>query len=415
MGKRKIVIFFAVMILVLSLPSVVFADDEFEYQVLEGAVAVVRYKGGSEKAEIPQQTDDGTVKVILSGAFKESKNLKSVVIPESVVKIEEGAFEGCDDLKDVYFEGSAEVWNGVHAESKGNESFLRANVHFTATGEKICEGEFFKYRISSENEITVYKCKNGYQKDTKITFPSKIDDMAVIGIDEGAFANCVNVSEIRFEEGIRYIDKKAFMNCSDLKKIDLPASLERIGKDAFTETAFYRNSADGSIYIDGWYCVYKGEMPEEADVRIQRNTKGVADFAFYGNKYIVNVFFPKGIGYIGNGAFSDCIRLSEIFFEGGKNEWHKVVIGAGNDNISEKNIRYNTTIDNYSVEVYKGLCITLLIITGVLVAVLVYCIARIVVQNRIISYLDEALNTQPVPEQHPHIQRGRKTSHKRRN
>ena len=141
MGKRKIAIFFAVMILVLSLPSVVFADDEFEYQVLEGAVAVVRYKGGSEKAEIPQQTDDGTVKVILSGAFKESKNLKSVVIPESVVKIEEGAFEGCDDLKDVYFEGSAEVWNGVHAESKGNESFIKASVHFTATGDKICEGQ----------------------------------------------------------------------------------------------------------------------------------------------------------------------------------------------------------------------------------------------------------------------------------
>ena len=417
MGKRTIFVLFAIVILMLSLPSVVFADGEFEYQVSEGAVGVVRYKGESEKAEIPQQTDDGTVKVILSGAFKGNQKLKSVVIPESVVKIEEGAFEGCDELKDVYFGGSAEDWNRVHAESKGNESFIKASVHFTATGDKICEGEFFKYRVNSENEITVYKCKSDYKENTKINFPSKIDDMAVIGIDEGAFANCGNVSEIRFEEGIRFIESKAFMNCGELKKISLPASLERIGKDAFKDTAFYRNSADGSIYIDGWYCGCKGDMSEEADVIIQRGTKGIADFAFYGNKHIINVFFPSGIRYIGDGAFGECSSISEIFFEGGKSEWNKIAIGAGNDSISGKNIRYNTTRDDHSVEVYKKLCITLLIIMGVLVAVLVYCVAKILVQSRIITYLDGELNKMPVPEQKPkeRTPKGRKTPPKRRN
>ena len=392
MGKRITAIFLVLVVFVFGVS--VSAESEFEYKQIDGAAAVSKYNGSSEKAEIPEKTDDGEVRMILSGAFEGNKELKGVVIPESVVKIEENVFNGCENLQDIYFNGSMESWKRLYVEGSGNESFINAKVHFMANGEMIYESEFFRYRINGDNEIIVCSCLDGYKENTKIIFPSEIDKRQVIGIDDGAFEDCGNVSEIKLEEGIRYIGEKAFMNCGELKKISLPYSLEKIGKDAFKNTFFYNESADGNVYIDGWYCGFKGN-PVEMDFRVQRGTKGIADFAFYGNKNIVNVFFPKGVKYIGSGAFGECVSLSGIFFEGSKKEWKEISISSGNDSISEKSIRYNITIDNYFVGIYKSLCMVLLVITGVLLALLVYCISKIIVQSRIISYLDEELNNPP--------------------
>ena len=404
MGKRAIAVFIMVVVLMLEIHTVVFAEGEFEYKVSDETVAVVGYKGNYEKAEIPGKTDDGEVTVILSGAFKGNENLKSVVIPESIVKIAEKAFEDCKNLKDVYYRGSLESWKKIRVAENGNESFLSAELHFDNEDGGIFENEFFSYRVNSDNEVTIIMCKRKYEKDTKITFPSRIEDKTVVGIEDSAFENCGNVSEIKFEEGIRYIGAKAFRGCTELKKIDFPNSLERIGSNAFTDTEIYRNSPDGSVYIDGWYCGYKGDTSKEVDILIQRHTKGIADFAFYKNEDAVNVFFTKGIKYIGSGAFSECRNLSGIFFEGTKKEWEEIKISSGNDSISEKKIRYNTTIDNYWVGIYKGLCMTLLIITGILLAVLIYCIARIIVQERVITELDEELNRKAVADEKKMVQ-----------
>ena len=106
----------------------------------------------------------------------------------------------------------------------------------------------------------------------------------------------------------------------------------------------------------------------------------------------MNVFFAKGIKYIGDSAFGECKSLSGIFFEGTKSEWKEIKMGFGNDNIIEKNIRYNMTIDNYWADMYKDLSTTLLVIMGILIVALIYCVAKIIVLNRMVSYLDEELS-----------------------
>ena len=387
MKKRIIVLFILFAVLSLNFQIIVSADSEFEYKVSGDIVGIAEYKGHSEKVEIPSETDDGKVTVILSGAFKGNKDIKSVVIPESIVKIAEKAFEDCTSLKDVYYSGTAENWDKVSVAESGNDSFAKAELHFQNTSEKVFENEFFRYRVNDGDEITIIKCKSNYDENTKIVFPAFIGDRKVIGIEDGAFENSRNISEIKLDEGIKYIGAKAFMNCQELKKIKLPDSLERIGSNAFTNTKMYNESPDGSIYIDGWYCGYKGDTSKELDIRIQRNAKGIAEFAFYKNEDVENVFFTKGIRYIGSGAFGECRSLSGIFFEGTKKDWSEIKIGSGNESLSESKIRYNMTIDDYSVNVYKGLCTTLLIIIGILVAVLAYCISKITVQKQTISQL----------------------------
>ena len=395
MGKR-IAAFLVVLVLAFSFQTTVLSDGVFEYEVSDGAVAVEQYKGSSEQVEIPSKTSDGKVTAVLSGAFRGNKEMKSIVIPESIVKIAAKAFEGCENLKDVYYSGTDKSWDKISIEEKGNESFIKAEVHFGRTDGSILENEYFRYRINANNEITVSKCKVKYAENAKITFPAWIDDRKVVGIEDGAFENCGNITEIRLDEGIKYIGAKAFANCSELKIVKLSNSLERIGSHAFMDTDIYKSSPDGYIYIDGWYCGYKGDTSKEPDIRIQRNTKGVADFAFYKDEDVVNVFFPKGIKYIGSGAFGECTHLSGIFFEGTKKDWAEIGISSGNESLSESKIRYNTTIDNYLVDIYKGLCMTFLIIIGILLAILVYCISKITVQNQMIDGLIKSRSRQSV-------------------
>ena len=91
MGKR-IAAFLVVLVLAFSFQTTVLSDGVFEYEVSDGAVAVEQYKGSSEQVEIPSKTSDGKVTAVLSGAFRGNKEMKSIVIPESIVKIAAKAF-----------------------------------------------------------------------------------------------------------------------------------------------------------------------------------------------------------------------------------------------------------------------------------------------------------------------------------
>lgn len=57
--------------------------------------------------------ESGT-KIIFEPAFNNCKNLKSIRIPSSVERIDEGTFKGCNNLTDIYFDGyltKNEKWN----------------------------------------------------------------------------------------------------------------------------------------------------------------------------------------------------------------------------------------------------------------------------------------------------------------
>ena len=58
-----------------------------------------------------------------------ASGLETIAIPESVASISTAAFEGADDLRDVYYGGSQEQWEQITI-SYFNESLLGANIHF---------------------------------------------------------------------------------------------------------------------------------------------------------------------------------------------------------------------------------------------------------------------------------------------
>ncbi len=59
----------------------------------------------------------------------------------------------------------------------------------------------------------------------------------------------------------------------------------------------------------------------EAKIVISESVHEIAPRAFYGSKNLVSVVLPKGLTYLGPGAFWECPSLKEITFLGSKAKW----------------------------------------------------------------------------------------------
>ena len=69
-----------------------------------------------------------------SGAFSENDLMNSITIPTSVTKIEGWAFSYCDNLTDVYYNGTEEQWKKISI-GEENEPLLKATIHFAGQPE----------------------------------------------------------------------------------------------------------------------------------------------------------------------------------------------------------------------------------------------------------------------------------------
>ena len=67
-----------------------------------------------------------------------------------------------------------------------------------------------------------------------LIIPNEIENIKIIGIEEGAFNNIVNLRQVIISDGIRYIKLEAFSGCDKLDNVKLPNTLETIGGWAFS-------------------------------------------------------------------------------------------------------------------------------------------------------------------------------------
>ncbi len=134
--------------------------------------------------------DDVEYRVIRieSGAFKNNKSVKKIIIGENVVEIGDSAFEGCTALTTVTFKKNADL------KTIGKKAFYKCIVL------------------------------------KKITIPKNVET-----IKDSAFDGCKKLASITFQSGskLKTLGKKVLNGCVTLKKITLPKNLVTIGANAF--------------------------------------------------------------------------------------------------------------------------------------------------------------------------------------
>ncbi len=92
---------------------------------------------------------------ISDSAFAYCWKLKDICIPKSVTKIDENAFYLCDKLKRVYYDGTADEWNKISVNSKGNDALTSATVFYYSDIKPNIEGNYWYY--DKKGKVQIWK------------------------------------------------------------------------------------------------------------------------------------------------------------------------------------------------------------------------------------------------------------------
>lgn len=273
-------------------------------------------------------TFNGEVISIGEQAFFYKYNLKTIILPNGVTKIEDEAFKHCSELTQVILPN--------RLLSIGNEAFnlCDALVEITIPNSVVSVGS---YAIGSP-------------KLTSITIPN-----SVTTIGDNAFKNCKNLTAFygkfasndnrclivdgvinsfaraglttyTIPNNVTSIGAEAFGG-SELQGVVIPNSVKEIGENAFSDSnSLLRVDIPSSVISIGYgafsYC------DNLNSVTISNSVTAIGDYAFCGCVNLQEITMPNSITAIGNSVFSLCKKLQSITIPSG-------VISIGNNAFNE--------------------------------------------------------------------------------
>ena len=290
-------------------------------------------------------------------AFRDCPGLESVVFPNSVNFIPDGAFSNHGKLRSVVLPVHATVGDrafeaclALESVTVNRKSRPVAPVWMEEDEE---EGVFFAF--IGRNAFASCRALKRFE------FPDGIRS-----IGEEAFANCVGLESLVLPESVTDIGESAFCQCESLKSLRLPDKARTIGPWAFTgnaamaeirmpagpveigERAFGECHAlkhiklpplSSPVVPDYLFCHCLGletvelpkgitaigegalnSCPELREIAIPAGVGRIGDFAFGSCPKLERVSLPASLGYIGNSAFSWCRALEEIAIPEGVTE-----------------------------------------------------------------------------------------------
>ena len=158
-----------------------------------------------------------TVTKIGNFAFDRCDSLTSIVIPNSVTSIGHYAFYGCDSLTSIDIPNSViEIGYGVFESCSGLTSIVVESGNPRYDSRNNCNAI-----IETADNTLIYGCKN-------TTIPN-----SVTTIDDYAFYDCDDLTSIVIPNSVTEIGFGAFESCTGLTSIVIPNSVTSIGDGAF--------------------------------------------------------------------------------------------------------------------------------------------------------------------------------------
>lgn len=260
-------------------------EQLYEYEEVEGGISISGFKEEQRKEiVIPTRVDGRDVVGISSHAF-EKQNISKVVLPDSIRKIECGAFERCEELKEIKLpEGVVEIGKEAFLDCKGLEEVILPST-LKCISDKVFYGCESLQRISLPFNLETISNKSFYgcKQLRVIDIPDNVD-----WIGEEAFAVCEKLEKITFPESIKWIGQGAFKNCKCLHQIKLPTKLEEVEAELFKDCT----------------SLEEVDLPEW--------TYSIQSKAFYGCGKLRSIEIPQFALDIGEEAFAHCDNLETV-------------------------------------------------------------------------------------------------------
>ena len=165
------------------------------------------------------------VQVIKRGAFKDCRNLKSVgLFSSKLIEVSPWAFENCQALTDIWFEGTDEAW----CKATNKQGILwgcKTSLQIHCSNGIIV------------NSITLKANDDDYLEQVNTTLEElhlEYEYDQIKGVGPGVCANMKFLKEFKAGEGFECLGKNSFCHCINLEKAILPASLISLEEGVFS-------------------------------------------------------------------------------------------------------------------------------------------------------------------------------------
>ena len=278
------------------------------------------------------------LETIKEQAFQDNK-IKQVKLPDSVKKIEIGAFSG--NLGDENYALKVVLLSKGNVDNKDSSSIVNPTEEDKTTSVDVDSSKwdekdfvFDKGKVLGFSSIGKLKVR----ENKNLVIPEKNGKYVVDEIGDDAFRN------VNFEN--------SSLNKYDLKSVKLPKTVKKIGKFAFQSNYLTEFEAPEALKIigDGAFMNNKIEMLE-----LGENTEIVGSSAFHINKLFAIVIYPN-VREIGISAFRNN-DAQNVMFMGDKVE--KIgEMAFCNNKISELDLSLLTKLKEISVQTFYKNSIT---------------------------------------------------------
>lgn len=172
--------------------------------------------------------DNGLGFLSTQGCFQFYSNLTEIVLPSSIVRIDQDAFDGCDRLVSINLPEQVEYLGNYCFSDCTSLSSIDLPSNITYIGSSCFSGCRSLRRISIPSRITELK-KFTFSRCTSLSqviLPTRIK---VLGMS--CFEDCVMLSDITIPNSVIEIGTKCFFKCSSLNNLVVPDHVE-LGWDA---------------------------------------------------------------------------------------------------------------------------------------------------------------------------------------
>ncbi len=262
-----------------------FVPSVFIYEYLsDSEIIITDYVGGRSDIEIPSMINGVAVTHIGDHAFRD-KDLKTLVIPDSIVSIGDLAFAN-NFFDEITILGDVSRFNDVWLDI-GFQRYL--NPTYVDVSNFIFDKE----------TGTIYDYR-GTEKD--IIIPNTIDGVAVTRIDDYAFS-LLHLTSVSIPDTVTYIGYRAFAE-NLLTSVTLPEALTHIDAQAFIRNQITSITIPESVNYIGDYCFSVNGINEVNILGVQNRFNDVWEdigFTFDLNQsvtFLNDIYFDETTGTI---------------------------------------------------------------------------------------------------------------------
>ena len=228
-------------------------------------------------------------------AFWGCTGLTSITIPNSVTSIGDNAFACCSGLTSI----AVESGNSIYDSRNNCNAIIEKATKTLIVG---CQNSIIPNSVTLIGSYAFADCDSL----SSITFPSSVTSIGI-----SAFEDCYGLTEVTIPNSVTTIGGCAFYNCTNLTSITIPNSVTSIGLNAFSETGWYNNQPDKILYLDN-YCLGYKETKPRGELVLNKNTRLIANYAFYRCAGLTEVTIPNSVTSIGKMTFYGCSNLGLI-------------------------------------------------------------------------------------------------------